>query len=156
MVGLFPSENHPVSRGKLCIKGWNATSAILGSDRLRMPLIRKGERLEPVSWDEAISYTASILKKVISESGPQSIGIIGSAKTTNEECYSLAKFARSVLGTPNIDGACRFYDASLIPALAETTGIPGSQVELDAIPQAGSFSLLARTLWNSLLMLVHA
>lgn len=117
---------------------------------MRMPLIRKGERLEPVSWDEAISYTASILKKVISESGPQSIGIIGSAKTTNEECYSLAKFARSVLGTPNIDGACRFYDASLIPALAETTGIPGSQVELDAIPQAGSILVVGANVMEQL------
>ncbi|MDI6827671.1 MAG: molybdopterin-dependent oxidoreductase [Armatimonadota bacterium] len=150
VVGLFPSENHPVSRGKLCIKGWNTTSAILGADRLRTPLIRKGERLEPVSWDEAISYTASILKKIISESGPQSIGIIGSAKTTNEECYSLAKFARSVLGTPNIDGACRFYDASLIPALAETTGIPASQVELDAITQAGSILVVGANVMEQL------
>ncbi len=150
VVGLFPSENHPVSRGKLCIKGWNATSAILGADRLRTPLIRKGERLEPVSWDEAISYTASILKKIISESGPQSIGIIGSAKTTNEECYSLVKFARSVLGTPNIDGACRFYDASLIPALVETTGIPGSQVELSAVPEAGSILIVGANVMEQL------
>lgn len=150
VTGLFPSENHPVSNGRLCIKGWNATPAILGADRLRKPLVRRGEHLEATSWDDAINYAASALKKIISESGPKSIGIIGSAKTTNEECYSLVKFARSVIGTPNIDGACRFYDASLIPALLETTGTPGSQVELNAIPKAGSILIVGSNVMEQL------
>ena len=62
--------------------------------------------------------------------------MIGSAKTTNEECYSLAKFARSVIGTPNIDGASRFYDASIVNALLETTGVPASQTDLNSLVKA--------------------
>src|SRR5256885_6535778 len=35
--------------------------------------------------------------------GGNAIGVIGSNRTTNEENYLLQKFARSVLGTNNID-----------------------------------------------------
>ena len=139
---LCPSVTHPVSTGRLCIKGWNATPSLTRADRLRSPLIRKGESLEPASWEEAISVTASALKRVLSESGPRAVGVIGSAKTTNEECYSLAKLARGVIGTPNIDGACRFYDASLVPALLETTGTPASQIDINSLVQAGSMLIV--------------
>ena len=150
VVGLHPSENHPVSTGRLCIKGWNATPAVMGADRLKTPLIRKADSLEPASWDKAISFAASALKRILADSGPQSIGVIGSAKTTNEECYSLVKFARCVIGTPNIDGAHRFYDASLIHALLETTGTPGSQIDVNSVAQAGSMLVVGANVMEQL------
>ena len=132
------------------MKGWNATPSVTGENRLRTPLVRKGEKLEAASWEEAISVTASALKRISSQSGPQSIGVIGSAKTTNEECYTLAKFARSVIGTPNIDSACRFYDASLVPALLETTGVPASGIDLSAIVSAGSMLIVGANVMEQL------
>ncbi|MCL5102912.1 MAG: molybdopterin-dependent oxidoreductase [Armatimonadetes bacterium] len=150
IVALCPSATHPVSTGRLCIKGWNATPALTGEQRLRTPLIRKGDSLEPATWEEAITLTATKLKQVSSESGPTSIGIIGSAKTTNEECYSLVKLARGVIGTPNIDSACRFYDASLIPALLDTTGVPASQIDLNSITSAGSMLIVGANVMDQL------
>ena len=135
---LCPSANHPVSTGRLCMKGWHGIPAVLGPDRLRTPLIRKGDALEPATWEEAISFTASSLKRISSGSGPQAIGVIGSAKTTNEECYSLAKFARSVLRTPHVDSTCRFYDASLIHGLLATSGTAASEVTVGSVAEAGS------------------
>lgn len=150
VAGLCPSEKHPVSTGRLCIKGWNATPAVLGADRLRTPLIRKGDHLEPTTWDEAISFTASSLERLVRDFGPQSLGIIGSAKTTNEECYSLVKLARGVIGTPNIDGACRFYDASIVRALLETIGTPASQIDLNSVAQAGSMLIVGANVMEQL------
>lgn len=147
---LCPSANHPVSAGKLCIKGWNATPSILGADRLRTPLVRNGEALEPASWESAIDLTVSRLKQISAQSGPSSIGVIGSARTTNEESYSLAKFARAVIGTPNVDGAARFYDASLIPALLETTGVPASQAQLGDLAGAGSMLVVGANVMEQL------
>lgn len=135
---LCPSANHPVSTGRLCMKGWHGIPSVLGADRLRTPLIRKGDALQPATWEEAITFTASSLKRISSDSGPQTIGVIGSAKTTNEECYSLAKLARGVLRTPNLDGACRFYDASLVHGLLATTGTPASEVTVGSVADAGS------------------
>jgi len=150
IAALCPSTNHPVSTGRLCIKGWNATPSVTGENRLRTPLVRKGDKLEPASWEEAISITSTKLRQISSKSGPHSIGVIGSAKTTNEECYSLAKLARGVIGTPNIDSACRFYDASLIPALLETTRVPASQIDINSIASAGSILIVGSNVMDQL------
>ncbi|OFX13579.1 MAG: hypothetical protein A2Z18_01760 [Armatimonadetes bacterium RBG_16_58_9] len=139
---LCPSANHPVSTGRLCIKGWNLTGSVMGADRLRTPLVRKQGSLEPVSWQEAISFTTEALKRVLSDAGPAGVGVIGSAKTTNEECYSLVKLARAVIGTPNVDGACRFYDACVIPGLLETTRIPASSADIGSVAGAGSLLIV--------------
>ncbi len=148
--GLCPSTTHPVSTGRLCIKGWNATTSLIRVDRLQTPLVRKGNELQPASWEEALSVTADVLKRVISTSGSEAVGVIGSAKTTNEECYSLVKFARAVLRTPNIDGACRFYDASLIPALIDTIGIPASQIGVEQLAEAGSMLIAGANVMEQL------
>ena len=47
------------------------------------------------------------LKKVKDQHGPDVIGILASAKCTNEENYLLQKMARAVLGTTNIDHCAR-------------------------------------------------
>ena len=150
VTALCPSASHPVSTGRLCMKGWNLTGAIMGADRLRTPLVRRGESLEPASWEEAISFTAGALKRVSSDAGPGSIGVIGSAKTTNEECYSLARLARSVVGTPNVDGACRFYDASVISGLLETTQTPASGIDIGSLAQAGSMLIVGASVLEEL------
>lgn len=150
VIGVCGSANHPVSSGRLCIKGWNATPAILGPDRLKKPLVRKGDRLEPVTWEEAISFAASSIRRILDDVGPQGIGVIGSARTTNEECYSLVKFARSVIGTANIDGANRFSDFSLVPGLLATTGVPASQVDINALPRAGSMLIVGANVTEQL------
>lgn len=147
---LCPSVSHPVSTGRLCFKGWHGTPAMLGSDRLRTPLIRKEGKLQSASWDEALDLTASTLKRVSSGTSPSSIGIIGSSKTTNEECYSLVKLARSVIGTPNIDGPCRFYEASLIHSLLGTIGVPASQIDIPSIPMAGSMLVVGANVMDQL------
>lgn len=146
VAGLSPSANHPVSTSRLCMKGWNAVPVVMGAERLRTPLVRKSSSLEPASWQEAISLTA----KAIKQAGPAAVGVIGSAKTTNEEAYSLVKLARAVIGTSNIDGASRFYDASLIPALLETTGLPASQIDLNSLREAGSMLVVGANVMDQL------
>jgi NADH-quinone oxidoreductase subunit G len=87
----------------LCIKGRYAFDYFDHPDRLRQPLIRKNGRLEPATWEEAIDHAAKRLKEIRDSQGGQAIGVIGSNRTTNEENYVLQKFARTVLGTNNID-----------------------------------------------------
>jgi len=87
----------------LCIKGRYAFDFFDHKDRLRQPLIRKNGKFEPVTWEDAIDYAAERLRQVRDSQGGQAIGVIGSNRTTNEENYLLQKFARTVLGTNNID-----------------------------------------------------
>lgn len=107
LAGVDPSVNHPVSKGMLCIKGWNAYNFVEHPKRLTQPLIRRNGKLEPASWDEALDLVASRLKEIQAKSGNDSIAFFSSAKTTNEENFLLMKLARAVFKTNNIDHCAR-------------------------------------------------
>jgi len=107
ITGAVASRNHPVSRNNLCVKGWHLHEFIHDSARLREPLMRKNGNLVPVSWDEALDFTARELVRIRDTTGPDGIGVLSSAKCTNEENYLLQKFTRAVLKTNNIDHCAR-------------------------------------------------
>ncbi len=88
----------------LCIKGRYAFDFANHADRLTQPLVRQPDgKFEPVTWDEAIEFAGKRLREIRDARGGSAIGVIGSNRTTNEENYLLQKFARTVLGTNNID-----------------------------------------------------
>jgi predicted molibdopterin-dependent oxidoreductase YjgC len=107
IVGVLPAKGHPVSDGRLCVKGWNAASFVYSPERLTTPLVRRDGMLMEASWDEALSLVAGKLSAIQAESGPRSIGVFASAKCTNEENYVLQKLARAVLKTNNVDHCAR-------------------------------------------------
>lgn len=107
VIDSRPWPGHPVSEGKLCIKGWNASQFIHHSDRLTRPLIREKDGFREASWEEALSLVARKLAEVREELDPDSIAFLSSAKCTNEENYLLQKLARAVIGTNNIDHCAR-------------------------------------------------
>ena len=69
--------------------------------------MRKDGRLVPATWDEALDRTVLALQQVKDTYGADAIGVLASAKCTNEENYLLQKFARAVIGTNNIDHCAR-------------------------------------------------
>lgn len=103
VVGGSPSRLHPVSQGRLCVKGWHAHEVVDNPSRLTRPLVRREKGLVEASWQEALEAVAAGLSKVMEAEGPQGIGVLGSARCTNEDNYLLVRFARGTLGTPNID-----------------------------------------------------
>jgi predicted molibdopterin-dependent oxidoreductase YjgC len=107
LVGVLPSKEHPVSQGRLCIKGWNASAFVEHGERLASPLVRRGGQLEPASWDEALELVTGRLSAIRAECGPDALGFLASAKCTNEENYLLQKLARVAIGTNNVDHCAR-------------------------------------------------
>lgn len=107
VAGTMPMKTHPVNEGKLCIKGWNLHEHVNSFIRLKTPLIRKAGRFHKSSWEEAIGFTAERLKAIVQQHGPDSVGVLVSAKMTNEENYLAQKFARAVIGTNNVDHCAR-------------------------------------------------
>jgi len=88
----------------LCAKGRFGFDFVHSSERLTEPLIRNEEgALEAATWERALRYAAEKLKAIRDSRGGSAIGVIGSNRSTNEENYLLQKFARTVLGTNNID-----------------------------------------------------
>jgi predicted molibdopterin-dependent oxidoreductase YjgC len=93
--------------GSLCVKGRFGFDFIHSPDRLRTPLIKENGSFREASWSEALDLVARRLAEIKSEHGPDSIGMLTSARITNEENYIAQKFARAVLGTNNVDHCAR-------------------------------------------------
>jgi NADH-quinone oxidoreductase subunit G len=87
----------------LCIKGRFGHNFVNHEERIRTPLIRykKGGKLIPATWDEAIRLVAQKLDATADTHGPSSIGVVGSPRITNESNYILYKFASELVGTEN-------------------------------------------------------
>ena len=65
--------------------------------RLTQPMIRykRSEPFTPVSWEEAISYTAKRLSEIKEKYGNESIMVTGSSRGPgNEVNFVMQKFAR--------------------------------------------------------------
>ncbi len=136
IIRVTSNPNAPVNGMALCVKGRYGYDFVHHPDRLTKPKVRKYllEGLEirdrrlgrgawvEVDWDTALDIVARKLVTVKRESGSDAIGILASAKCTNEENYLMQKFARQVIGTHNVDHCARLCHASTVAGLAMCYG----------------------------------
>lgn len=120
--GVVPSQNHPVSKSGLCVKGWNAGEFVNHPDRLTNPLIKENGTFRKASWDEALNLVVKKLAETKEKNGSDALAFFSSAKCTNEENYLMMKLARAVFGTNNIDHCARLCHASTVAGLAASFG----------------------------------
>src|SRR5688500_2807760 len=94
----------------LCVKGRFGHPFVNHEARIRTPMIRykKGGKLIPATWDEAIRHVAERLDAVADEHGRNAIGVVGSPRLTNESLYVLHKFTTELVGTDNYTAADAF------------------------------------------------
>lgn len=136
ITGAYPSVSHPTNGGKLCIRGWHVHEVASSPDRLKTPLIRRNGRLEPASWDAAYGFIAERLSRIRAEHGPRAIGFLNSPRCSNEESYLLQKFARTVIGTNNVDHGTSVHRARTIEVFAQMLGIPAATSSVGEIQKA--------------------
>ncbi|MDE1161764.1 MAG: molybdopterin-dependent oxidoreductase [Acidobacteriaceae bacterium] len=115
----------------LCNKGRYAFDFANNETRLTQPLVRKNGKLVEVGWEEALTVAADKLRAARDGKG---VGVIGSNRTTNEENYLLQKFARTVLGTNNIDHHRTADYVTLAAALQGAEGRFASQHDVEKAP----------------------
>jgi formate dehydrogenase major subunit/formate dehydrogenase alpha subunit len=127
VIGVSSNPNAPVNGNALCVKGRYGYDYIHHPDRVLTPKVRrylldgnpkpKGEMFSAasnprtewveVNWDTALDIVSNKLNETRQAGGPNSIGVLTSAKCLNEENYLMNKFARQVIGTNNIDHCAR-------------------------------------------------
>ena len=93
--------------GSLCVKGRFGYDFLGHPERLKKPLIRNEDGFREASWEEALGVVAERLKRIREKNGPDAVGVLTSARISNEENYLAQKFARAVLGTNNVDHCAR-------------------------------------------------
>jgi formate dehydrogenase major subunit/formate dehydrogenase alpha subunit len=120
IIRVTSTEKAPVNGNHLCVKGRYGYDFVHHPDRLTKPRVRRyllegGEKSHhdsgwdwvESSWDTALDLVAGKMHAIRSTYGADSIGVLTSAKCTNEENYVMNKFTRQVLGTNNIDHCAR-------------------------------------------------
>lgn len=142
IVSIRPLRHAPVNDGHLCVKGRYAFDFVSAVDRITNPLIRTNDGWRQVSWDKAIAFTAQKLQRILDESGPDSIGVLGSARGTNEENYLAQKFARVVLGTNNVDCCARVCHTPTAAAMKSMLGTGAATNSYNDIEQAQTIMLV--------------
>lgn len=132
------------NEGRLCLKGFYGWDYLndpqILTRRITSPMIRKGGKgspLEPVSWEEAIQYTAERLQAIIKEYGPDAVMGAGSARGPgNEAGYMTQKFMRAVVGTNNVDHCARICHAASVAGLKQTIGEGAMSLSVPEIEDA--------------------
>jgi NADH-quinone oxidoreductase subunit G len=94
-----PREQPDVNDLWLCDKGFFGYEFVTSPERLTVPLVRRDGALREASWDEALARVAEAL----CSAPPEQTGVVGGARSTNEENYLLLRLFRGIIGTNNID-----------------------------------------------------
>lgn len=136
VLKIEPQMEAPANQVSTCIKGKFGWDYVNSTDRLVAPLIRRGNEFHPVSWAEALDYTATRLREIRDQYGADAIGYISSSKCTNEENYLMQKFARAVMGTNNVDNCSRYCQAPATEGLRRTMGYGGDTGSITDIAAA--------------------
>ncbi len=100
ILRLEPASNPYVNKYWLCDYGRLTQYKNINENRVTEPEIKNsnGDK-EKITWEQAFQKAADILKVF----KPNEIMFLGSAKATNEDNYLLSKFAKTIIGTNNID-----------------------------------------------------
>ena len=128
IIRVTSTEKAPVNGNHLCVKGRYGYDFVHHAERLTKPKVRRylleGKKKAVIrisyrvstsdqwdwvetEWDTALDITAKKLMQARDQFGADSIGVLTSAKCTNEENYLMNKLARQVIGTNNIDHCAR-------------------------------------------------
>ena len=137
------------NEGELCLKGLYGYDFVndtrILTPRIYHPMIRrtKGAPLERVSWDEALDFTASRLRAIIEESGPEAVMLTGSSRGAgNEANFVMQKFTRACLGTNNIDNCARTCHAASVIGLMECVGSGAMSVSIPTLEETDCILLI--------------
>ncbi len=138
VVRMVPDRDGKANHGHACIKGRFAWGYATHSDRVKKPMIRQSIRDEwrEVSWEEAIGYAASELRRIQAKYGKNSIGGITSSRCTNEETFLVQKLIRAAMGTNNVDTCARVCHSPTGYGLKNTLGESAGTQAFDSVMQA--------------------
>ena len=111
VMRVVPLENEAVNECWIADRDRFSYTALNSDARLTVPMIRKGDEWETVSWTAALEHVARSLTRISLADGAHSIGALGSAHSTVEELHLLTKLVHG-LGSQNIDHRTRHADFS--------------------------------------------
>jgi formate dehydrogenase major subunit len=138
VVRMVPNSDGHANHGHSCVKGRFAIGYATHADRIVKPMIRSNisDPWKEVSWEEAIGYAASELKRIQAKYGRDSIGAITSSRCSNEETYLVQKLVRAGFGNNNVDTCARVCHSPTGYGLKNTLGESAGTQNFDSVMKA--------------------
>src|SRR6202522_954562 len=138
LVRMVPNKDGHANHGHSCVKGRFAIGYATHSDRILKPTIRSQitDPWREVSWEEAIGYAASEMKRIQAKYGRDSIGGITSPRCSNEETYLVQKLVRAGFGNNNVDTCARVCHSPTGYGLKQTMGESAGTQNFDSVMKA--------------------
>src|SRR5437773_10202406 len=95
----------PANLADICAKGATLPEVIHTPDRLMQPHVRpaRGKELRPMSWADALGWTAARFREIIDRHGPDAVAFYGSGQLDSEAGYLAVKLFKGSIGTNNTD-----------------------------------------------------
>ena len=132
LLRAVPEFNSPANHGQACYKGKFGLEFVNDASRLTRPMVRRDSGLEECTWEEALDFTAAKLK----EHTGDAFAVLTSPTSTNEEHYLAQKFARTVMGSNNIDQTSNTHP-ELVAGLERSLGLAAATNPIWDLEQAG-------------------
>jgi len=135
LVRMVPWKEGKANRGHSCVKGRFAWGYAQHKERILSPMIRSAidQPWREVSWDEAITYTASEFRRIQDSYGKHSVGGITSSRCTNEETFLVQKLVRAGFGNNNVDTCARVCHSPTGYGLKTTFGTSAGTQDFDSV-----------------------
>ena len=86
-------DTESVSWGWMCDRGRFNFESIESDRRLGAPLVRAADGHAETTWSSATGVAAQLIQGALDGGGPNAIGLLGGARSTNEGAYAWAKLA---------------------------------------------------------------
>ena len=136
IVKVIGDKEHPANFGRLCTKGISCAEPLTAPDRLAFAQARAHRNLpmEKIPMDAALAQTASRLRNIIEQHGPDAVAFYVSGQLSMEAQYLAGKLAKGFLRTNNIDSNSRLCMSSAASGYKLSLGAdgpPGSYQDLD-------------------------
>ncbi len=132
----FPLRSHPITQGSLSLRGWSTGELLRSPLRVKSAFVKShdGSR-QPVDISQALQLVAERLQAIRDRYGSEVIGVLGSARLTNEENRLVRQLAVA-LGTPHLDSFQRLGY------------LPFAPVGLEQLDEASAITVLGVDLAN--------
>ena len=117
----------PANLGGICAKGATLPEVIHTPDRLMQPHVRvaRDQELRPMSWADALGWTAARFREIIDRHGPDAVAFYGSGQLDSEAGYLAVKLFKGSIGTNNTDSNSRLCMASAVAGYRTSLGADG-------------------------------
>jgi sulfite reductase (NADPH) flavoprotein alpha-component len=114
IIKVTGDKNHPANFGRLCTKGQTSALALRDSGRMESAFVRNSRSAQSVQTPmaEAIKITATRLKSLLEQHGPDALSFYVSGQMSIESQYLINKLAKGFVRTNNLESNSRLCMAS--------------------------------------------